>query len=80
VLRHPRRRALRDAMTECNAPDIEWPTDDRHEANGTVMYHGIEHKCGLGPGHANRHRCRCGVRSINPNSQERPDSGRPLTV
>jgi len=46
---------------------IAVPDDGRH----------TRHACGLGPGHAQRCRCRCGARSVDTNPNARPDSGRP---
>lgn len=56
-------------MTDCGRTfnQISTPDDGRNTA----------HICGLGPGHAQRCRCRCGARSADINPKARDDSGRP---
>jgi len=56
-------------MLDCGRTfdQITQPNDGRH----------THHTCGLGPGHAQLCRCRCGARSADVNPNARPDSGRP---
>jgi hypothetical protein len=57
-------------MTDCGRVFIllVQPASEKHDT----------HHCGLGPGHAQKCRCRCGARSDDANPAARPDSGRPL--